>query len=171
MKRLIILTIGISMLIAHELQAQTSKYPNVEISDIDGQVIPFNCLLSMKKDVQLVILFWKMNDPLSDISLVEFMEQFQDSINLQNSRFVLLIVDHIGSTQSVKVWKFGKAIDLEVYIDRNGSARQQFGIANTPQIVLFDSNGEIACQLICHHEIEPMLLYEKIKNLKALTKQ
>jgi hypothetical protein len=164
------LTIGISMLFMHEIFAQPCIYSTVEISDIDGREIPFSSMFSMKGNFRLVILFSKLDDPPDDISLMEVMEQYKDSIDLQNTRVVLMVVDHNGCSLPVKAQLKGKAIEMEAYIDRNGSARREFGIGNTPQIIIFDAFGDVLWRQIYYPDFEPCLLYENIKSLKAKSK-
>jgi len=124
------------LFIVPTIAAQDNKYSDVEIFDLKGATHNLSYLFEENITKPFLLFFWDTNDPHAYDLISDFLEINKDSINNDRMRIASIILGN--DIPSIQAYISGHNLDMDVFIDRNGSAKRKFGINKSVHAIVFD---------------------------------
>ena len=95
----------------------------------------------------MILVFWK-TDCLDVNDQVQMLnDMYTEQLKVKGVKIVAMYVDCNGRTDHIKPLVFGLDLELEFYIDRNGSLKRAMNVCNIPFTVIYDEQMKSYCHL------------------------
>ena len=160
----IILTAGWILMLSASFQSpgQSNQLPDVDIFTLGGERITAN---SISNDgMPLILVFFKTFEKKAVDNLTDITEAYHSQLADKGVKMIAICIDCIGKTEHVKPFVFGRDLDIEVFVDKNGNLKRAMGISNSPYTILYDKEMEVYCRYNGYCAAAGDLVCEKMKD-------
>ncbi|MBR2948131.1 MAG: TlpA family protein disulfide reductase [Bacteroidales bacterium] len=158
MKKLLILTLT---LIFPILASAQKGLPNVEVTDLEGNVVNIQSVLD--EGVPVVISFWYTTCKPCLQELGAINDVYSDWQDEAEFKFIAVSTDDSRSSSKVAPMVRGRGwSDFTFYLDVNGDLKRAMNVQTQPTVILLDRNGEIVYTHIGYTPGNEEELFEEI---------
>ena len=158
--KVLTLATGLILLLFFSAIAQSNKFPNADLYNLDGKRI--NAATISNNNMPLLLVFFKTNDNKCRENLFSICEAHEEVLVKKGVKVVAVCVDCTGRVEHVKPFIYGHDLDIEVYTDKNGNFKRAMGIADAPYTILYDHQMKIYCQQIGYCAGSEEMVCEKV---------
>ncbi len=149
------------LLIPPPCTAQPAAFPAVDLYTLEGSRIDAGTLSNGGDP--MVLLFFRTDDNKCLETLYDICEAHERELAAGGVKLMAVCVDRSGKVNHVKPFVYGHALDVEVYVDRNGDFKRAMGIASAPYTILFDHEMKVICEYNGYCAAAGDMVCEKMK--------
>jgi hypothetical protein len=123
---------------------QPAHFPAVDLYTLEGTRVDASLLTN--EGMPMVLLFFRTDDNKCLETLYDICEAHERELAPGGVKLLAVCIDRSGKSNHVKPFILGHALDVEVYVDRNGDFKRAMGIATAPFTILYDQEMNVICK-------------------------
>jgi len=151
---------GLFLFLFFSSSAQINKFPNADLYNLNGKKI--DAATISNENMPMLLVFFKTNDNKCRENLFQICDAHEEVLVKKGVKVVAVCVDCSGRVEHVKPFIYGHDLDVEVYVDKNGSFKRAMGIADVPCTILYDHQMKIYCKHVGYCAGTEELVCEKV---------
>jgi peroxiredoxin len=124
--------------------AQPESFPTVDLYSLEGN--RFDASQLDNDGMPMVLLFFRTDDNKCLETLYDICEAHENELADGGVKLIAVCIDRSGKIHHVKPFIQGHALNVEVYVDKNGNFKRAMGIAGVPYTILYDQQMKVICE-------------------------